>query len=81
VVIRLRKIRWAGHAARADDKNVCRLLVEESEGKRLFDISSGRTILQCVDRINVAKDREKWWAVVKTVTNTEVPCNTNFLNT
>ena len=90
-VTRLTRMRWAVHAARVEDKNICRLLVGKSEGKRIFEIPRGRwednieirlegirwegverinlacfrdIWCECADRIDVAKDREKWWAVV-----------------
>jgi len=54
-----------------EDKNVCRLLVEESEEKRIFEIPRRRwedNIEMClegirwvgVDRINLAHCRDNW---------------------
>jgi hypothetical protein len=68
MVIRLRRMRWARHAARVEDKNRCRLLVEECEGKRIFEIPKRRwedNIELClegirwelVDKINLAHCR------------------------
>jgi hypothetical protein len=34
IVIMLRRIRWAGHAAHMEKKNVYRILVGKAEGKR-----------------------------------------------
>jgi hypothetical protein len=68
-------MRWTGHVECVVLKrNACRVLVGKPEGKRLI----GRfgcevnTVLclkdtgwQCVDRINLAEDRDMWQAVVK----------------
>jgi len=51
-------VRWAGHAARVEDKNVCGLLVEESEEKRIFEIPRRRwedNIEMCLGRNKIGK--------------------------
>jgi hypothetical protein len=35
-IIKSRKMRWAGHGARLEEKNACRVLVRKPEGKRLL---------------------------------------------
>jgi hypothetical protein len=68
-IIKLRKMRWAGHVARMGEKmNVYRLLVGKPEGKRPLRRSRRRWIdsikmdlleigLSVVDLIGVAQDR------------------------
>jgi hypothetical protein len=49
-IIKLRRMRWAGHVARMREKrNVCRLLVGKSEGKRPL----GRPRRRWIDNIKM----------------------------
>jgi hypothetical protein len=84
-IIKSRGMRWAGHVARMVEKrNVYRLLVRKSEGKRLL----GRPRCRCrdnvkmnlldiglgdVDWIGLGQNRYRWRALVKAVMNLRVP--------
>jgi hypothetical protein len=84
-IIKLRRMRWADHVARMGAKrNAYRLLVGKSEGKRPL----GRPIRRWVDNIRMdlgevgwgdvdwvglAKDRNRWRALVNSVLNLRVP--------
>jgi hypothetical protein len=84
-IIKSRRMRWAGHVARIGEKrNAYRLLVGKPEGKRPL----GRPRRRCVDNIRMdlgevgwrdvdwiglAKDRNRWRAVVNSVLNLRVP--------
>jgi hypothetical protein len=76
-IIKSRRIRWAGHVARMGEKrNAYKLLVRKPEGKRPL----GRPRRRCVDNtirmglgevgwgdvdwIGLAKDRNRWRALV-----------------
>jgi hypothetical protein len=83
-IIKLRRMRWAGHAARMGEKrNVYRLLVGKPEGKRPLGRLRRRWIdnikdileigLSVVDRIGLAQDRYRWRALVDSVMNLRVP--------
>jgi hypothetical protein len=78
-------MRWAGHVARTGEKrNAYRLLVGKPEGKRplgrprrrwednirmfLGEVGRGN-----VDWIGLAKDRNRWRALVNSVLNFRVP--------
>jgi hypothetical protein len=81
--IKSRKMRWAGHVARmGEERNLYRVLMGKPEGKRplgrpkrrwdgirmdLREINWGS-----VDWIQLAQDRDRWWAVVNTVMNLRV---------
>jgi hypothetical protein len=81
----LRRMRWEGHVARMGEKrNVNRLLVGKPEGKRPL----GRPKRRWVDNIKMdlgevgwgdvgwsclAKDRNRWSALVNSVLNLRVP--------
>jgi hypothetical protein len=85
-------MRWAGHVARRGEKrNAYRLLVGKPEGKRPL----GRPIHRWVDNIRMdlgemgwgdvdwiglAKDRNRWRALVNSVLNLRVPCNAGKLS-
>jgi hypothetical protein len=78
------RMRWAGHVARmGEERNVHRVLMGKPEGKRplgrprrrwedgirmdLREIDWGS-----VDWIQLAQDRDRWWALVNTVMNQRV---------
>jgi hypothetical protein len=84
-IIKTRRMRWAGHVAGMGEKrNVYRLLVGKSEGKRplgrprrrwtdniktdLLEIGLG-----VVDWIDLAQDRYRWRTLVNSVMNFRVP--------
>jgi hypothetical protein len=76
---------WGAHEARKGEKrNACRMLAGKREGKRSMegkDVSGWitlRWVLEIIgwggiDWIDLAKDRDKWRAVVTTVMNLPVP--------
>jgi hypothetical protein len=84
-IIKSRRMRWAGHVARIGERrNAYRLLVGKPEGKRPL----GRTRRRWVDNIKIdlgevgwgdvdwigmAKDRNRWRAVVNSVLKLRVP--------
>jgi hypothetical protein len=84
-IIKLRRMRWAGHVARMREKsNVCRLLVGKTEGKRPLGRPRLRWIdnikmdlseieLSVVDWIGLAQDRYRWKALVNSVVNLRIP--------
>ena len=84
-VIKLRRMRWAGHVARMDEeRGAYRVLVGKPEGKRPLGrprrrwVDNIRMDLQevgCgyVDSIGLAQDRERWRTLVSAVMNLLVP--------
>jgi hypothetical protein len=86
-MIKSRRMRWVGHVERMGEKrNAYRILVGNPEGKRPL----GRPRRRWVDNIimdlraircdggywiDVAQDRDQWWALVKAVMNLRVPLN------
>jgi hypothetical protein len=83
-IIKLQRIRWAGHVARMEKKNAYRLLVGKPEGKRPLGrprrrwVDNIRTDLGevgwgDVDWIGLAQDRNRWRALVNSVLNLRVP--------
>jgi hypothetical protein len=84
-IMKSRRMRWAGHVARMMEKrNACRLLVGTPEGKSPL----GRPRRRWVDNIRMdlgevrwgdlywiglAKDRNRWRALVNLVLNLRVP--------
>jgi len=84
-VIKPRRMRWAGHAARiGEERGVCRFLAGKPEGKRPLGrpmrrwLDNSRTDLQevgCeyVDWIGLAQDRDRWRTLVSAVMNIRVP--------
>jgi hypothetical protein len=85
LIIKARRMRWAGHVARMGEKrNVYRLLVGKPEGRRPL----GRPRCRWVDNIRMdlvevggddvgwiglAQDRDRWRALVNSVLNLRVP--------
>ena len=77
-----RRMRWAGHVARVGERRgVYRVLVGKPEGKRPLGRPRRRwennikMDLQEVDWIDLAQDRNRWWALVNAVMNCRVPQN------
>jgi hypothetical protein len=81
LMIKSRKMSWAGHVTRMGEKrNACSILVRKPEGKRplgrprrrwvenLREIGCGGT-----DWIDLAQDTGQWRALVNTVMNLRVP--------
>jgi len=80
-----RRMRWAGHVARMGAKRgVYRVLVRKPDGKRPLgrprrrwedNIKMGFQEVGCdgVDWIELAQDRDRWWALVSVVMNLRVP--------
>jgi len=82
-VIKSRSMRWAGHVARVGErKGVHRVLMGKPEGKRALGSPSvdWRIILRRIfrkwdggmDWMDLAQDRDRWWALVNAVTNQRV---------
>jgi hypothetical protein len=82
---KIRRMRWAEYVARmVDGRGVYRVLVENPEGRRplgkirrrwednirmdLREVRCG-----CVDWMELAKDRDRWRALVSAVMNLRVP--------
>jgi hypothetical protein len=84
-MIKSRRMRWAGHLARMGEKgNAYRLLVGKLEGKRPLvrarrrwmdniRMDLGEAGWGDVDWIGLAKDRNRWIALVNPVLNLRVP--------
>jgi hypothetical protein len=84
-IIKSRRMRWAGHVARMGEKrNAYRLLVGKPEEKRPLGrprrrwvdnirMDLGEVGSSDVDRIGLAKDRNRWRALVNSVLNLQVP--------
>jgi len=84
-VVKSRRMRWAGHVARmGEDRGVHRVLVGKLEGKRPL----GRPRRRWEDNIKMdfqeagggrgdwmelAQDRDRWWALVGTLRDFRVP--------
>ena len=83
-VVKSRRMRWAGHVAHmGEGRGVHRVLVGKPEGKRslgrprrrwednikmdLWEVGGGG------DWMELAQDRDRWWALVNTVMNFRVP--------
>ena len=84
-VIKSRRMRWAGHVARMEERRgVHKVLVGKRDGKRplgrprrrwedniKMDLEEvGRC---CGDWMEFAQDRDRWRALVSTVMNLQVP--------
>ena len=84
-VIKLRRMRRAGHVARMGERRgVYRVLVGKAEGKRPLGRPRPRlednikmdlqeVVLAGVDWIDMARNRERWWTLVNVVMNLPVP--------
>jgi hypothetical protein len=84
-IIKSRRMRWVGHVARMVGKrNGYRLLVGKPEGKRPLGrprrrwvdnirMVLGEVVWGDVDWIGLAKDRNRWRALVNSVLNLRVP--------
>jgi transcription termination factor 2 len=84
-IIKSRRMRWAGHVARMEEKrNAYRLFVGKPEGKRPLGrrrhrwmdnirMDLGDVRWGNVDWIRLAQDRNRWRAVVNSVLNLRVP--------
>jgi hypothetical protein len=84
-IIKSRRMRWVGHVARmGEKKNAYRLLVGKPEGKRQLGRPRSRWVDNIrmdlvevgwgdVDWIGLAKDRNRWRALVNVVMNLRVP--------
>jgi hypothetical protein len=84
-IIKSRRMSWAGHVSRmGEERNAYRLLVGKPEGKRLLGrprrrwmdtirMDLGEVGWGNVDWIGLAKDRNRWRALVNSVFNLRVP--------
>jgi transcription termination factor 2 len=84
-IIKSRRMRWAGHVARMEEKrNVYRLLVGKPEGKRPLGRPRRRWIdnikmvileigLDVVDWVGLSQVGYSWRALVNSVMNLQVP--------
>ena len=84
-VIKSRKMRWAGHIARMGARiGVYRVLMGKPEGKRprgrprlrwKDNIKMDLQAVGCggMDWIDLAQNRDRWWALVIVVINLRVP--------
>jgi hypothetical protein len=85
-------MRWAGHVARIGEKRIAyRLLVGKPEGNRPLGrprrrwvdnirMNLGEVGWGDADWIGLAKDRNRWRALVNSVLNLRVPCNAGKLS-
>jgi len=84
-VIKSRRMRWVGHVAcMRERRGIYRVLLGKPEGKRpmgrprhrwednikidLQDVGCG-----VMDWIELAEDRDRWWALVNAVLNLQIP--------
>jgi len=84
-VIKSRRMRWAGHVVHmGEGRGVYRVLVGIPEGKRPLgrprrrwedNIKMDLQEVGCggMDWIELAQDRDRWWALVNAVMNLQVP--------
>jgi hypothetical protein len=85
LVIKSRRMRWAGHVAcMGEGRGMYRVLVRKPEGNRLLgspshrwkdDIKMDLQEVGCrgIDWIEVAQDRDRWRTLVNAVMNLRVP--------
>jgi hypothetical protein len=84
MVIKARRMRWAGHVARMGElRGAYNILVGKPEVRRPLGRSRRRwedikmdlreVGFGDVDWIHLAQDRDRWWALVNTVMNLRVP--------
>jgi hypothetical protein len=83
--MRSRKMKWAGHvASMGKKKNACRFLVGKPEGRRPVGRPRHRWVDNIrmhlvevgwgdMDWIGLARDRDRWGALVNLVLNFRVP--------
>jgi hypothetical protein len=78
-----RMMRWAEHVARMEKRNAYMMLVGKPEGKRPQARPSRRWVNNIkmdlretewdgIDWIDLAQDRDRWWALMYTVMNLQV---------
>jgi hypothetical protein len=84
-MIKSRRMRWVGHVAQMWEKrNAYRILVGMPEGKTPLGRPRCRWVINIkmgfreigwggMDWIHLAQDRDKWRALMNTVTNLQVP--------
>jgi hypothetical protein len=91
-IIKSRRMRWAGHVApKGEKRNAYRLLVGKPEGKRPLGrprrrwadnigMDLGEVGWSDVDWIGVARNKNRWRAVVNLVLNLRDPSNAGKLS-
>ena len=82
-VIKLRRMRWVGHVVHMEERrDVYRVLVGKPEGKRPPGLPSRWEDIKMdlqeggcggMVWIELAQDRERWWALVNVLMNLQVP--------
>ena len=84
-MIKSRRMRWAGYVARMGERRrVYRVLVGKPEGKRPLGrpgrrwednikIDLQEEGCEVMDWIELAQDRDRWWAIVNVVMNLRIP--------
>jgi hypothetical protein len=84
-VIKSRRRRWAGHVARMEEgRGAYRILVGRPEGRRplgrprrRWEVNIKMDLQEVgwrgMDWIDMAQDRDRWWAIVSAVMNLWVP--------
>jgi hypothetical protein len=84
-MMKSRRMSWAGYVARTGKrKNVYKIVVVKLEGKTPLGRPRRRwedniymvireIVLEGVDWIDLAQDRDRWWALVNTVMNLRFP--------
>jgi hypothetical protein len=88
-VVKSRRTRWAGHVARMGGRGVYRVLVGKPERKRLLGRPRREDNIKmdlqevggsCGDWMELAQDRDRWWALVGMLRNLPVPKMQGSLN-